>query len=82
MVDFVKVIHFILFQIILVDIIVMSNYGLEDIIQIRFFIKIFEQRYIVEKSKCFKHVIVLVYAINYDIKSVIKEIFFINGMCL
>lgn len=80
MVNFVEIIHLVLLQVVLTNIVVMSDYRLEHVIQIGFFVKIFKQRHVIKQNKGFNHVVVLINTIHHYITTIIREYFLINGV--
>lgn len=82
MVNLVKIIHLILLQVVLTDIVIMPDYWLEHIIQIRFFVKVFKQRHVIKQNKGFNHVVILINTIHHYITTTIREYFLINGVCV
>lgn len=82
MVNLVKIIHLVLLQVVLTYIVVMSDYRLEHVIQIRFFVKVFKQRHVIKQNKGFNHVVVLINTIHHYITTTIGEYFLIDSVCV
>ena len=80
MVNLVKIIHLVLLQIVLTNIVIMPDYRLEHVIQIRFFVKVFKQRNVIKQNKGFNHVIILINTIHHYITTIIGEYFLIDGV--